>query len=116
MDEAGKIGLGIVGAALILAFSYVAYREYDRQRDIDEAKAAIAQLEAERPHYTQADVWVQPSPATRPQVRYRFASLMSDEQCIAGTVVRVNGTSYVQVLGPDGQPEACEGRSRVTAR
>lgn len=116
MDDSSKIALGIVGAAVAVFFCWVAYHEFERQRDIDDAQVAIAQLEAARPHYTQADVWVQPSaiPKTRPV--YRFASLASDERCIAGTVVRVTGSSYVQVLAPDGQPEACEGRSRVTAR
>nr|WP_165583133.1 hypothetical protein [Dyella soli] len=40
-------------------------------------------------------------------------ALRASEQCIGGTVVEVNGSTYVQVLGSDGRPEACEGRMRL---
>jgi hypothetical protein len=42
-------------------------------------------------------------------------SLVIDERCVGGVVIRVNGTAYTQVPGSDGRPQACDGRTRLPA-
>ncbi len=49
----------------------------------------------------------------RAQQRSAALTLNPDEQCIGGTVVRVIGSSYTQVLGAAGRPVACAGRQRL---
>lgn len=43
----------------------------------------------------------------------RRRQLASNERCVSGTVVRVSGSSYTQVLGGDLRPVACKGRYRL---
>lgn len=120
MDDSSKIALGIVGAAVAVFFCWVGYREFERQRDIDEAKAVLAQI-AEIPAQMQresaAAAEAQRRQRTAIQARDMIArTLAADERCIGGTVVRVNGSTYVQAAGSDGRPEVCEGRMRLRAR
>lgn len=108
-----KIFSSVLAALGVAAVFWAGWHRYDEYRQLE----ALQAFEASRPHYTQADVWVSPTPApAKPRVVYRYAPLASDEQCIGGTVVRVSGSTYVQALAPDGRPWPCEGRSRVTAR
>lgn len=120
MDDASKIGLGVVGAALAVFFCWVAYREYERQRDIDEAQAIMARI-AEIPAEIQQQSAASIDADRRRQAALRMQDMMAralgaDEQCIGGTVVRVSGSTYAQALGSDGRPVACEGRYRLRAR
>ena len=39
--------------------------------------------------------------------------LTSGQQCIGGTVVKVSGSSYVQVTGADARPVRCSGQYRL---
>lgn len=38
--------------------------------------------------------------------------LRSNERCVGGTVITVEGASYTQALGPDARPVACSGQYR----
>lgn len=42
----------------------------------------------------------------------RRRQLRPNERCVSGTIVRVEGSSYTQALGPDGRPVACVGQYR----
>jgi hypothetical protein len=103
--------LGVAGLAVL---GYQRYRDYQAVQALNEFAASI-------PRYTQADAWAsqrQPDPRMAAEVaarRAEHASLRLDETCLGGTVVRVSGNSYTQVLGADGRPEACAGRTRVQA-
>lgn len=35
------------------------------------------------------------------------------ERCVAGTVIRVQGSVYIQLLGANGRPEQCSGNYRL---
>lgn len=120
MDDAGKIALGIVGAAVAVFFCWVAYHEFERQRDIDEASAVMAQI-AQIPAQVEKESREQAELQRRRQAVLQAQdaaarTLRSDERCVGGTVVRVNGSVYVQTLGADGRPEACQDRMRLRAR
>lgn len=102
---------GVAGVVMLLHQQYQDYR----------AQRALEQFVATLPQYTQSDVWqqqrsVDPRAAAELAARRaRQLALAGDEQCIGGTVIRVAGSSYTQVLGPDLRPVACAGRSRLAA-
>ncbi|TBR39404.1 MULTISPECIES: hypothetical protein [Dyella] len=120
MEDSTKIALGILGAAGILLIGHIAYREYQRQRDIEEAQAVIQgwteqlqQAAAESSRTAQRDARQR---AEADERRRQALLLRSDEQCLAGSVVTVRGNVYTQLIGQDGRPEACVGRQRLDGR
>lgn len=106
--------LSIAGIAVL---GYQRYREYQAaemmQRAMEQLAAIPAQLQRNAAATTEAQ--------RRRQEVLRAQDVMArtlaaDEQCIGGTVIRVNGSTYVQALGGDGRPGACEGRMRLRPR
>lgn len=44
MESSSRVALGIVAAAALLLVGYIAYSEFQRQRDIAEAQAALSAI------------------------------------------------------------------------
>ncbi|UGB47225.1 hypothetical protein LQ772_08070 [Frateuria edaphi] len=116
MDGAGKIALGIVAAALLLVVGFVSYREFERRRDIAEAQELIQSLTGYAQQALQEGQRQSALDARqRAEARQRALDarrLAASERCVGGTVIRVEGASYTQALGPDGRPVACSGQYR----
>jgi len=117
MDGSGKIALGIVAAALLLLVGFIGYREFERQRDIAEAKEMMRSLgdyaqqavqEGQRQRAVDAR-----QRAEAAQRALEARRLAPDERCVGGTVIRVGGSSYTQVVGGDLRPVACSGAYRL---
>lgn len=113
MDGSGKIALGIVGAAVVLLVGAVAYREFERQRDIREVQEVMQGITSYAAQSLEQD-----QRAARQQQALRAAQqaveraryeLADDMQCVGGYVVQVRGTVYTQ-LGSVGSPVRCTGR------
>lgn len=51
--------------------------------------------------------------AEQHQRELQARALSSNEQCVAGTVVRIEASSYTQASGVDGRPVKCAGRYRL---
>jgi hypothetical protein len=117
MDGAGKIAAGIVLAAVVLVVGFVGYREHERNRDQEEAAQFIQQLNdqgtAMVQQYQHADAVASARRAESSERARRARMLAPSQQCIAGTVVSVNGSTYTQSTGADGRPVACSGRYRL---
>lgn len=122
MDDAGKIALGLVGAALVLALSTISYREYERQRDIAEVNAmmqAVMQpitrtVRIPDPETVRLEVQGRRIEDNRRAIeeaerRRRSFQLSGNQRCIGGVVIEVSGSSYTQ-LGSVGQPVHCVGQ------
>ena len=117
MDGAGKIALGIVAAALLLLVGFIAYREFERQRDIAQAQQLMQNLGDYAKQAIQ-DGQRQSAMDARQRAEARQRDLDArrlspTQQCLAGTVVEVSRSSYTQVAGVGGRPVACAGRYRL---
>lgn len=112
MDSSTRIAGAIVLTALLLFFLFVGYREFERQRDIDEATAAIQQLNdsAKQALADNEAGNAQRAEIQREQtaVAWRRRQLEGGQQCIGGVVVVVEGSNYTQ-LGSVGDPVRCKG-------
>ncbi len=113
MSEGAKVAIGIVVAALVLAVVYIAYREFDRARDVRQAQEVMgqivqipAQVDAERAQASRLAVQRQ-----REEVAMSWDRrlLTGNQRCVGGVVVVVDGSSYSQ-LGTVGNPVRCSGR------
>jgi len=120
MDAANKIALGVVGAAALLLFGFIGYREYARQRDINEMQEALQgvvqvgqRVMAESAAQTRAWRAQQVAKAQADRVRQAVESarydLAPDQRCVGGVVLEVRGNVYTQV-GSIAQPVHCTGR------
>jgi len=112
MDDAGKIGAGIVAAAVVLAVAFIGYREFDRQRNIAEVNAMFrgfselpAQMEAQAVETSRRQRAAQ---AQRQAYDLQRRALSTGQRCVAGVVIQVSGASYTQ-LGTVGDPVRCSG-------
>jgi len=112
MDESTKIALGIVGAAFVLLFGYVAYSEFQRARDIDQVRqafAGIAQVGQQAVQQSQADAYAQQQRlAAQWTEDARRRLLASDQRCVGGEVFQVHGSSFTQI-GTMAYPVHCSG-------
>jgi len=61
----------------------------------------------------QAEVRQQQEAAWARAQEMKRRELATDERCVGGTVIRVSGSSYTQVLGGDLRPVACSGAYRL---
>jgi preprotein translocase subunit SecF len=121
MDDSSKIAVGIVAAAALLLVGFIGYREFERQRDIDEAQQVlqtIAQTGQQVTAQYQAGLQ-QVTAQTREQEQlqwvrqerlreYEFSrrALASDQRCVGGVVIQVTGSTYTQ-LGSISSPIHC---------
>lgn len=99
---------GIVAGALILALTYVGYREYEHRRDIREATEVIQAIATAARDSVKAPVVVSPSVdprvATEAIQAKRPRRLADNQRCVGGLVISVDGSSYTQT------GERCSGR------
>lgn len=120
MDAANKIALGMVGAAALLLFGFIGYREYARQRDINEMQEALRGVvqvgqQAMAETASQTRVWREQQAAEARAERVRQAiesaryDLAPSQRCVGGVVLEVQGNVYTQV-GSIAQPIHCVGR------
>lgn len=112
MDSSTKIAGAIISAALLLFVGFVAYREFDRQRDRAEG-AALMQHLGEVATQTLADGQAAEARRVDAQHRQTIADrarrqLADDQRCVGGVVVVVRGAIYGQ-LGTVGDPVRCSG-------
>lgn len=112
MDGSSKIALAIVGGVLAVIVATIGYKEFDRQRAInqinegiqvlsDQTKAAEAQSNAQAAYQRQRE-WDK----YRDDLARR--TLSSNQRCYAGAVVEVHGNTYTQ-LGTISNPIHCSG-------
>lgn len=128
MDGSSKIALGVVAAAMLLLVGFIGYREFERQRDIAQAQAVMqgisdyAQQALRDSHRQEVQRQRQYAAQRAFDARQRIEQqqrsldarrLAPDEQCVGGSVVRIDGPSYTQVAGGNGRPVACAGRFRL---
>ncbi|WP_158754014.1 hypothetical protein [Dyella sp. S184] len=113
MESSSKIALAIVAAAALLLVGFIGYREFERQRDISDAQAALAsigeqgkQLSAQ---FQQQSVVDQEQTREAAAMQWDRRLLEGKQRCIGGVVVLVDGSSYTQ-LGTVGDPVRCSGR------
>ncbi|KZC37434.1 MULTISPECIES: hypothetical protein [Rhodanobacter] len=113
MSEGVKVAVGIVVAALLLAVVYVAYREFDRARDLRQAQEVMgqilrvpAQMDVE---LAEADQKAAQRRREEVAVSWNRRLLTGNQRCVGGVVVLVDGASYSQ-LGTVGDPVRCSGR------
>lgn len=112
MDSTTKLAVAVVAAAVILVCGYVAYGEYSRSRDIDQAQQA---LDALRQNAQQAveqgrrvvQVSEQQQAAEQAWQQHR-RRLAVNQRCVGGVVIQVQGNTYTQ-LGTIAQPVHCSG-------
>lgn len=109
--------LAALGFAAVVILMYDRIQEYRAAAAFQGAMEQIAQIPAQ----AQREAAVASEQQQRRQAALQIQDMMArtlaaDEQCIGGTVIRVNGSTYVQVSGADGRPEACAGRIRAAAR
>lgn len=123
MTDGGRIACGIVLAAVVLAVVFVGYREFDRQRNIAEAQAAMQgltdsmqnvgrQFDASRQVASEQAARVADASDTR-----RLAGVLRDaerrhlaanQRCVGGSVVQVDGRTFTQI-GSIEYPVHCAG-------
>jgi hypothetical protein len=121
MDDSSKIALGIFAAAALLLVGFIGYREFERQRDIDEAQqvlqtiaetgkqavvqyqAGVQQVQAQTSEQQQLQ-WVKQERLREYDQSRR--SLASNQRCVGGVVIEVRGSTYTQ-LGSLSQPIHC---------
>lgn len=119
MDDSSKLGLAVVAAAAILVGGYVAYNEYARARDVDQAQQVLDQLRQSGQHvvdqYQQSVQQVQTArwqetiyDWERRQDALERRHLAPNQRCVGGSVVQVQGNVYTQ-LGTIAQPIHCDG-------
>lgn len=120
MTDGTKIALGIVAASLVLAATYVGYREYDRSRSIAELREVIGDARTRvlqtRTIPDPEQVRLEASAAPPPDNslgRRQPDLLMADEQCFNGEVVRQSRLGPLHETKPDGAPARCKDRERL---
>lgn len=120
MTDGTKIAIGLVVASLVLAATYVGYREYDRGRSISELREVIggAHLQTAQaravpdPEQVRLEAAAAPPPDNSLGHR-RLDLLKADEQCFNGQVVRQSRLGLLHETKPDGTPAACRDRQRL---
>jgi hypothetical protein len=112
MEDSTKLAIAIIVSAVILVGGYIAYNEYARSRDIGQAQQALdafrqnaQQLAYEERRSAQASAEQQ---AANQRWELSRRRLTSNQRCVAGAVVQIQGTSYTQ-LGTISQPIHCAG-------
>jgi len=113
MESSSRVALGIVAAAALLLVGYIAYSEFQRQRDIAEAQAALSAIGEQGRQLAQqfqADT-VRSQQAQRESVAMSWNRrlLTGNQRCVGGVVVVVDGATYTQ-LGTVGDPVRYNGR------
>ena len=104
MSGSMRVALAIVAGAVILAGTYVGYREFERRRDMVYVEAAFRKLQIEMPHSAQ--------PITRDALT---KVLDRNQKCVSGSALRwdVDEVSQAVTISPvmtlDGQPAKCTG-------
>lgn len=112
MSETTKLALAVVVAAVILIGGYVAYSEFARARDVDQAQQS---LDAFRQHAqeTVADARRVAQVSQDQQTLYQRREwerrrLAANQRCVGGSVVEIQGSVYTQ-LGSIADPIHCSG-------
>jgi hypothetical protein len=119
MDGSTKIAISVVAAAFVLVLGFVGYREFERQREQEEAlrvlssMAAMGQRTAEQYQAGLAQVQIDQQERFREQSRQAAAdrlryALADNQRCVGGVVVQVDGSRYTQ-LGSIQYPIHCDG-------
>lgn len=112
MDSTSKLAVAVVAAALILVVGYVAYNEYSRARDVDQAQQALDAFQQNARRLTdQARSAVEGSgqrQATYQRWQQESRRLAVNQRCVGGSVVQVQGSTYTQ-LGTIECPIHCSG-------
>jgi len=112
MDALTRIAGSIVASALGLYVGFVGYREFARQRDINQVQVAIQQLsDSAKQALAQSqaqDAYSRELQRRKVAADRRRRELEGGQQCVGGVVVVVNGSSYTQ-LGSVGDPVRCNG-------
>jgi hypothetical protein len=121
MDGASKIGLSIVAAAAIIVGTYVAYQEFSRKRDIDEASQALQAIKdvvapvrtVELPDPEMVRLEAQAASAPDNSLR-RDMALKPGEACFNGELlVRAPSGRVLHATHRDGSPVRCKGLERL---
>jgi hypothetical protein len=128
MEGSSNIALGIVAGAAVLLFGFIGYHEYERQRDIREAEEMLSSLggyatqamaDASRQEQRRRAAQAYQQSVDRQQklqdeeLRREHRTLASNQRCVAGTVITVNGSAYTQDIGVDGRPVQCSGNLAI---
>lgn len=119
MEASTKLALAVVGAAAILIGGYIAYSEWSRARDEDQAQQALEQLQRSgqqvvaQYHQSMQQDQRQVADALARQAAYERSQqdrrrLALNQRCVGGVVVQVQGNVYTQ-LGTIAQPIHCDG-------
>jgi hypothetical protein len=99
-----KLPAAIVVAALVLAFAYIGYREYEHARDIRDAKEIIETIGEQsrkalaplQMPYVSTDPRIAAERRAAPQVDRARRRLADNQRCVGGVVVTVSGAVYTQ--------------------
>ena len=117
MDSSTKIARAIVLAAVVLLVGFIAYHEFERQRDIKQESAAIenfnetarqvaAQSQADEAHRLVHDAQRRDVLLQRKAAAMQSRELAPSQRCVGGVVVVVSGNVYTE-LGRVGDPVRC---------
>jgi hypothetical protein len=119
MDK--RIFLSVLAALVVFGLLIVGWRALERERDIEDAQAAMQQIadqlsvatrqvQQETAAQRRAVELSQQAESLR-SMRERDRALLADDQrCIGGTVIAVKGSTYTQALGAGRMPIPCAGR------
>lgn len=117
-----KVFWSVLAALAVAGLAVLGYQRYQEARAW-QAMNDFAESQAQQLDEANAKVRLERAVWEQQQVQRRAAALdagrprlAENQQCVGGTVVTVNGSTYVQAVAADGRPEACEGRIRVLAR
>jgi hypothetical protein len=112
MDESSKLALAVVAAAVILVGGYVAYNEFSRARDVDQAQQVLDSFRENGRQVVDEARRSQAAVAQQQAIyewRERSRRLLApDQRCVGGAVVQVRGNVYTQV-GTIDRPVHCDG-------
>ncbi|MHB1271512.1 MAG: hypothetical protein ACYCZD_01875 [Rhodanobacter sp.] len=123
MDGSSRIALAILAAALLLVLGFVGYREFSRQRDMEQGAAVMQQIldsgrDMDRRSASAAAVMNARTVAESRAVEQHRQDLVvqawarrrlaSDQRCVGDVVVQVDGSMYTQ-LGSITNPVHCSG-------
>jgi Flp pilus assembly protein TadB len=107
-----RVFWSVLAALIVFGVAVVGWRALERQRDIEDANAALQSIST---YATQAMQDGQRAELQRRQQQqqqvasdWRRRELAGNQRCVGGVVVVVDGATYTQ-LGTVGDPVRCQG-------
>jgi len=108
-----RVFWSVLAALIVFGVAVIGWRAFERQRDIEDANAALQSISAYATRAMQdgqrADLQRRHQQQQQQAANSRLRELAGNQRCVGGVVVVVDGATYTQ-LGTVGDPVRCNGR------